>query len=302
MFPLEARANLIVRRFPAVEVVKQEMMAPGCYRLTFFSPEIALLARPGQFLHIRVTPGLEPLLRRPFSIHAVNRRTGTVALFYRVVGRGTGLLAKKKKGELLDVIGPLGRGFTLPAAGQRVALVAGGIGIAPLFFLLQTLAGLVNFVDVFLGARTAGDLLLIREVQELVNECVQKEQYFSPANPQPGSFEYSVHASRGKVMIATDDGSCGHRGPVTELLARLLPERKVQMVYACGPVAMLRSVSLLLEQSGVDGELSLEERMGCGIGACLSCVCKTRQENGQGFSYRRVCLEGPVFKASEVIW
>ncbi len=267
-----------MKHFPAVEVVVQEMVAPGCYRLTFFSPEIVLLARPGQFLHIRVTPGLEPLLRRPFSIHSVNRRTGEGALLYRVVGRGTGLLAKKKKGDWLDVIGPLGQGFTLPAAGQRVVLVAGGIGIAPLFFLLQTLAGSDNFVNVFLGARTAKDLLLVEEVRELVN------------------------GGRGEVMVATDDGSCEHRGPVTDLLARLLAEKKVEMVYACGPVAMLKVVASLLERYGVDGEVSLEERMGCGIGACLSCVCKTRGGNRQDFSYRRVCLEGPVFKARDVVW
>lgn len=288
-----------MKHFPAMEVVMQEMVAPGCYRLIFFSPEIALLARPGQFVHVRITPGLDPLLRRPFSIHAVNGQTGGVALLYRVVGRGTRLLAEKKKGEFLDVIGPLGRGFTFPAAGQRVALVAGGIGIAPLYFFLQTLAGAGNFPDVLLGARTAEELLLVREVQELVNGGVRKEQL---KNGRPDSIDGSLCPSPGRVMVATDDGSCGHRGPVTDLLARLLAEKKVEMVYACGPVAMLRSVSLLIEQFGVAGELSLEERMGCGIGACLACVCKTRQENGQDFSYRRVCLEGPVFKASEVIW
>lgn len=290
-----------MKRFPAVEVVVQEMMGPGCYRLIFFSPEIASLARPGQFVHVRITPGLDPLLRRPFSIHAVNGQTGGVALLYRVVGRGTRLLAEKKKGEFLDVIGPLGRGFTLPAAGQRVALVAGGIGIAPLYFFLQTLAGAGNFPDVLLGARTAEELLLVREMQELLNGVVQKEQR-SVKNGRPDSPAGSLCPSPGRVMVATDDGSCGHRGPVTDLLARVLAEKKVEMVYACGPAAMLKVVASLLERYGVDGEVSLEERMGCGIGACLSCVCKTREGNRRDFSYRRVCLEGPVFKARDVEW
>ena len=257
--------------FPAVKILGQEKLSADCYRMSLMAREIAGPARPGQFLHVRINPGWEPLLRRPFSIHAVNRETGEIALLYRVVGRGTRLLAQKKKGDLLDLIGPLGHGFTLPAAGQRVALVAGGIGIAPLFFLLQTLAGIVRSVNVFLGARTAEELLLVGEVRELVN---------------------------GRVMVATDDGSCGHRGPVTELLAGLLAEEKVELVYACGPAAMLKAVTSLLERYGVDGEVSLEERMGCGIGACLSCVWKTRDD----FSYRRVCLEGPVFKARDVLW
>ncbi|MEW6276115.1 MAG: dihydroorotate dehydrogenase electron transfer subunit [Bacillota bacterium] len=265
-----------MRYFPAVEISRQEKLAADCYRISFISPEIAGLARPGQFLHVRINPGLEPLLRRPFSVHAVNQRTGEIALLYRVVGRGTRLLAQKKKGDLLDLIGPLGRGFTLPAAGQNVALVAGGIGIAPLYFLLQTLAGAGNSPDVLLGARTAGELFLASEVREL--------------------------AGKAAVLAATDDGSYGHRAPVTELLAKLLAEKKVEIVYACGPAAMLKVVASLLEQYGVDGEISLEERMGCGVGACLSCVCKMRDKKGQDVSYRRVCLEGPVFKAREVVW
>lgn len=285
--------------FPAVEILGQERLTADCYRISLICPEITGSAQPGQFLHVKINPGLEPLLRRPFSVHAVNRETGEIALLYRVVGRGTKLLAEKKKGDFLDVIGPLGRGFTFPAAGQRVALVAGGIGIAPLYFFLQTLAGAGNFPDVLLGARTAEELLLVREVQELVNGGVRKEQL---KNGRPGSHDGSLCPSPGRVMVATDDGSCGHRGPVTDLLARVLAEKKVEMVYACGPAAMLKVVASLLERYGVDGEVSLEERMGCGIGACLSCVCKTRGGNRQDFSYRRVCLEGPVFKARDVVW
>ena len=268
--------------FPELKVAGQQMVAPGCYRLTLSSVELSRLARPGQFLHVRVLPLSDPLLRRPFSVHAVERQAGRVSLFYRVVGRGTALLARKKEGDCLDVVGPLGRGFSFPAGKQPVAVVAGGIGVAPLFFLLQELAGEKNrdrVLYILLGARTAEELLLIDEIKELTGSVA-------------GEFN---------VLAATGDGSYGHRGPVTELLERLLTGRMVDMVYACGPQDMLRSVSMLLEKHGVEGELSIEERMACGIGACFSCVCKTKSSDGEGFRYSRVCVEGPVFKAGEVI-
>lgn len=276
------KRRMLMLYFPEVKVAGQQMAAPGCYRLILSSVELSRLVRPGQFLHVRVLPLSDPLLRRPFSVHAVDRQAGRVSLLYRVVGRGTALLARKKEGDCLDVIGPLGRGFSLPAGKQAVAIVAGGIGIAPLFFLLQEMAGENNperILYILLGARTAEELLLIEEIKELTGSVT-------------GKFN---------VLVATDDGSCGHRGPVTELLERLLTGRMADMVYACGPQGMLRAVSMLLEKHGVKGELSIEERMACGIGACYSCVCKTKSSEVEGFRYSRVCVEGPVFKASEVI-
>lgn len=259
--------------YPAVEVLRQEELAPGCFRITFLSGEIAAAARPGQFLHVRVAPSLEPLLRRPLSVHAADRQTGEVALLYRVTGRGTDLLARKKRGDFLDLIGPLGRGFTLPGPGCRAVVVAGGIGIAPLFFLLQQLSAGKIPADVLLGARKREELLLEKEIRSL-------------------GFP---------VRAATDDGSAGYRGPVTDLLAGLLAEERVEMVYACGPPAMLKVVALMLARHGVEGEVSLEERMGCGVGACFSCACRIKEEGG-GEVYRRVCFEGPVFRAGEVVW
>lgn len=262
-----------MKHYPALEVLGQEELAPGFYRLSFFSPEIADAAVPGQFLHVKVAPGLDPLLRRPLSVHAVNRRTGEVALLYRLAGRGTELLARKKKGDSLDVLGPLGRGFTLPGPGRHAAVVAGGAGIAPLFFLLQRLFEAGNPAEVLLGARNSKMLLLEKEIRTL------------------GFF----------VRVATDDGSAGYRGAVTELLAELLAQGGTEMVYACGPVTMLAATARLLEEHSVDGQVSLEERMGCGVGACFSCACRVREGDGRK-SYRRVCFEGPVFLAGEVVW
>jgi dihydroorotate dehydrogenase electron transfer subunit len=292
-----------MKHFPALKVLGQEMVAQGYFRLQFLSLEIAGQAKPGQFLHVRIAPGWEPFLRRPFSVQTVDRENGTVCLFYRAVGRGTRMLAKKKKGDFLDVIGPLGRGFTLPAPGQRVVLVAGGMGIAPLFFLFQELAGLDNLVFVLIGARTGKELLLVEEVRELGKRLAQGRQTFFPEDASADFFKFSPPVWETGVLVATDDGSNGYQGPVTDLLARLLAGQKVDLVYACGPPAMLKVAGALLDKYGVEGEFSLEERMGCGVGACLSCVCKTKKAGtGQDFSYRRVCFEGPVFRACEIVW
>ncbi|MGB9802787.1 dihydroorotate dehydrogenase electron transfer subunit [Desulfofundulus sp.] len=256
------------------DVVQQEQVGTGQYRLTLSAPLIASSAAPGQFILVRCNDGLDPLLRRPLSIHGVNREKGQLFLLYQVKGRGTALLAAKRKGEQLKVMGPLGRGFTLLEPGRRVILVGGGIGVAPLVFLGQELVQRNNRVYLLLGARSAEQL------------PVEKGVYAVP-------FELSV---------ATDDGSRGYHGPVTHLLEKMLATGGADMVYACGPRDMLRETALLLARYGVPGEFSLEERMGCGVGACLSCVCKTAGKGSEPFQYRRVCVEGPVIPVEQLVW
>ncbi|BAF59988.1 2-polyprenylphenol hydroxylase and related flavodoxin oxidoreductases [Pelotomaculum thermopropionicum SI] len=261
---------------------------PGCRRLTLAAPGVAAAARPGQFLHVRCGNTLDPLLRRPISINAVDREKGEVAVMYRVAGRGTALLAGRREGEAVSLLGPLGNGFSMPRNGERVSAVAGGIGIAPLFFLLQELKETGIHAAVFLGAATKGSLLLVREISDL------------------------GHA----VLLSTDDGSEGFHGAVTDLFyaagscpgrggaaGACLPEGFFPpgRVYGCGPRGMLARLCEIIEKWGIPGEVSLEERMGCGVGACLSCACKTRHGEG-GYRYRRVCAEGPVFPAGEVVW
>jgi len=260
------------------EITGNSNPAPNVYVLELYAPILAENARPGQFLHIRCAAGNDPLLRRPVSIHAVNRQTGQVRIMFQAVGRGTELLAGRQDGPL-DVMGPLGRGFTLGRERQTgdpggIIVVGGGIGAAPLFFLLQELAAanVAPRVKVLLGAKTAEQLLAVE-----------------------------LAAALGfKVQIATDDGSAGLHGPVTGLLEKEL-KQPAEFVYACGPAPMLKAVCLLLDRAGVPGEVSLEERMACGVGACLSCVCPTREDGGEE-NYRRVCVDGPVFNAAEVIW
>jgi dihydroorotate dehydrogenase electron transfer subunit len=250
------------------EIIKQTEILPGFHRLTLSAGEIAKCARPGQFLHVRCEDTLDPLLRRPVSIHAVDREKGEISLFYRTVGRGTALLAEQEKGDKLNLLGPLGSGFTIPESG-RVSVVAGGIGIAPLYFFLQELSGLKIYADVFLGASTKKQLFFTGEVKALGHI----------------------------VFPATDDGTTGYHGTVVDLFEQNLTDR----VYGCGPAGMLKRLCRIIKNHKIFGEVSLEERMGCGVGACLSCACKT-VSGGDNYRYRRVCVDGPVFPAGEVVW
>jgi len=232
------------------------------------APKIAQRVYPGQFLSIRLSDKLEPLLRRPFSVHRVNGPA--VEIFYQVVGVGSRILSGKKAGEFLSIIGPLGNGFNLPPAanGFEPILVAGGMGVAPLLFAAEKLKACRTLV--FIGAKTKSQLLCQKELKDL--GC--------------------------RVKVATDDGSQGFKGKVTDLLRHFLSKAGCQLpvIYACGPRPMLKAVSCIARDYGLPAEISLEEHMACGIGACLGCVVNTRE------GFKRVCKEGPVFNADEVIW
>lgn len=237
-------------------------------------------ASPGQFVHVRIEDSCDPFLRRPLSIHDVAsiRGRSRIKIVYEAVGKGTGLLARMKKGMILDLLGPLGKGFDV-SRGVRaddVVLSAGGMGVAPLFFLAKKLvcsqsksAG--KKVHVFIGARSKDGILRDEEFRKL--GC--------------------------KVSLATDDGTRGIKGRVTDLLGAFLVSRDIKrktMIYACGPKPMLLAVSELAAFKDVDAEVSLEEFMGCGLGACLGCVIRTTS------GYQRICHDGPVFNAKDVVW
>ena len=247
-------------RFPAVPV-QTERLADGLYLFTLTAPPLARAARPGQFVHVRVGGTADPLLRRPFSIHRVDREKGLVFLLVRAVGRGTRLLAGARE---LDLLGPLGRGFTLPRGASKLAVVSGGMGAAPLVFLLSELAG--HEVRVFAGANSRS---------------------FFPALEELSGFP---------LYPATDDGSMGYHGPVTDVFRAALAGWRPDFAYACGPYGMLRTFGGLLREAGVAGEVSLEARMACGVGACQGCAVPV------GGAWRLVCSDGPVFAAGEVEW
>lgn len=229
------------------------------------APAIANNARPGEFVNIRITDTLDPLLRRPLSIHAVKGRT--IEVLYEVVGRSTQVLSEKKAGESLDIIGPLGNGFSILDV-QYSILVAGGMGVAPLVFLAKKIGR--RRATVLIGAETKNHIHCEKEFKELGCE----------------------------VKVSTDDGSKGFKGRITGLLKNLLSttDSRLSAIYACGPRPMLKEIALISKEKNIPAQISLEEHMACGIGACLGCAVNTKD------GYKRVCKDGPVFEAKEIIW
>lgn len=251
-------------------VKSQKQIAAAIFELTLSGELVTAMDQPGQFVHLKANDQLDPLLRRPISICSINQDRKEFTMIYRADGKGTKQLSKKKVHETIDVLGPLGNGFPVEEAsfGETVLLVGGGIGVPPLYELSKRLksAG-VNVIHI-LGFQT-------------------KQAVFYEA-------EFAV---LGETYIATADGSYGVHGYVTDVITSL--ENSFTTIYSCGPTMMLRAIE---KEYGADKKvfLSLEERMGCGIGACFACVCHTA-DDPDGFSYKKVCSDGPVFRAGEVV-
>ena len=283
-----------------VAVLETRNVAPQHFLLTLQAPLIAAQARAGQFVHIlpRNLAGSDPFLRRAFSIMAVEKET--IQVLFRTQGRGTAFLSQARRGDVLDVLGPLGQPFDLApfhvkhhvqSAARSVAtptaiLVGGGVGVPPLVFLGKTLRAMGCEVEAVIGARTATDILGEADFQE----C-----------------EIPVH-------VATDDGSRGHQGRVTHLLELSL-DRVAQnsgseaVVYACGPWPMLKAVAEVASRRKTRCQVSMEENMPCGIGVCNGCVVEMKNENpntgriGSEYDrYQRICVAGPAVWADEIEW
>jgi dihydroorotate dehydrogenase electron transfer subunit len=237
---------------------------PGTWLVWLDAPAIAGLARPGQFVMVRCGEGHDPLLRRPLSIHRVDN-TGGVALLFEVVGRGTSWLSERAPGDLVDLIGPLGNGFSIDTDCRSILLVAGGIGIAPLAFLAQEAAGLGRTATVLQGAQRASLLY--------------------PGSQLPNGIS---------IAKATEDGSEGRKGLVTNLFGEFAGQ--ADQVFACGPASMYQSMAGLKVLQGRSVQISLEVMMACGIGACYGCTVKTRT------GPKQVCQDGPVFDLSDIDW
>lgn len=251
------------------------------YRLlSFIAPQIAQIARPGQFLMLRLSDSYEPLLPRPMSIHQIIRvqkgKPKGFRILLKISGRGTKLLAHKKEGDELQVIGPLGNGFAIDGDRAESLLVAGGIGVAPMLFLTEEMASISISPKIFIGAATSEDLLVLDKFKGLSSD----------------------------LFITTEDGSQGYKGMITQRLEEYLRDSNISkeaIIYACGPREMLKQVAQLSRMHNLPCQLSLEARMACGVGACLGCAVKVKSE-GKDYQYKRTCLEGPVFNAHEVIW
>jgi dihydroorotate dehydrogenase electron transfer subunit len=263
------------------DIIENRRVAPGHFQMTVDLPRSFPTPAPGQFVMIRNAEHGEILLPRPISVYGFQRHgeQTTVDLLYYIAGRGTSLFSRMRPGEKLSILGPLGRGFTIPAGVKKVILVAGGVGAAPLIFLLRS--GLMPADDkksmeliFYLGARTEE---LLTGLERLNGVC--------------------------DLKICTDDGSREYCGPVTDLLKRDIGEYNPEdtVIYACGPAAMIRAMGHLLNRNPIRCQVSLEERMACGLGACLGCAVAVRCEAGKT-DYRRVCKDGPVFDLREIIF
>lgn len=251
-----------------VKIISNKKLAGNFWHLEFASSIIAKHALPGQFVNLKVNGGLEPLLRRPLSIHGVSGIK--VKFIYEVLGKGTQVLCTRKPGEFLDIIGPLGNGFNYrrlvkPVKAKNI-LIAGGMGVAPLVFLAEKLK--LSKPLVLIGARTKNQIFCTQEFKSL--GCTLK--------------------------LATDDGSFGFKGRVTDLLKLVLAQTSPRELFSCGPHRMLKTVAQIAGENKINAQLSLEEHMACGFGACLGCAVSTKA------GYKRVCKDGPVFSSEELLW
>lgn len=233
------------------------------YKFTIVSSSLAGESRAGQFIHIKC--GDERILRRPISISDVTG--GDISFVIEVKGDGTKWLSERNVGEVLDVIGPLGNGFVLPEG--KVIVVGGGVGAPPLMYAAKSAQGSVTAI---LGFRGKNKMMLLDEFKNICDN----------------------------VVVTTDDGSYGIHGTAIKPLKELLDKGSYSAVLTCGPRPMMEAVAKLCMKYGIPCQVSLEERMGCGVGACFVCACKTLKDGVEYMS--RVCIEGPVFDAPDVVW
>ena len=258
---------MAARKRETVTVVSQEQLADGIFSM-WIQTEAAKTARPGQFISMYTNDGSK-LLPRPISICEIDTETSKLRVVYRVTAEKTGTeqFSKMKAGDTLPIIGPLGNGFPLEAGkGKRAFLIGGGIGVPPILELAKQLDCEKQMI---MGYRDADTFL--------------KEQF----------------EENGTVYISTEDGSVGTKGNVMDAIRENGLEADI--IYACGPTPMLRAIKQYAEEQGIECYISLEERMACGIGACLACVCQSKEkDHHSNVNNKRICKDGPVFLSTEV--
>ena len=258
-------------------ILMNERIRAGYHRMLIDVSAMKEPAKPGQFMNIRVDEDSHRLLRKPFSIYDYDEGSKTAEIVYKVIGGGTGNLSGKVGGQSVEVLAPLGNGYEIPSKSRRVMLVGGGTGLVSLHFLARVLAERgQKGITVFTGYRDEENVILDVDFEELGL----------------------------KVMVATEDGSRGHKGYVTELFREALGAASADLaIYACGPKAMLKEVVCIAGRQNPDCFVSLEEFIGCGVGACMSCVVKVKTgKEKSAYEYKRVCREGPVFRGMSVLW
>ena len=246
-----------------VSIIENRKVNDKYYKLTFRSKNLSQNVLPGQFIHIQIQSPGDLFLRRPFSYYRI--QGDRIEILYEILGRGTAALAEMKKGGRLKVMGPLGKTFSLRPKDKKRVLVAGGVGIPPLLFLAERYP--TDYL--LIGTRSKGEVMPPKELAKV----------------------------KGQVLYSTDDGSYGEKGFVTVLLEAILKkeEKGKLFIQTCGPKMMMRAVMAIARREGIQGEASLDETMGCAVGACLGCMVKTRH------GWMASCVEGPIFPFEELL-
>lgn len=254
------------------KLIKKEKLLEGLYKFSVEAKEIVDIAKPGNFVEIRINENLDPFLRRPISIYNLDKEKGILEFIFQVKGKGTELLAKKNEGDLIDIIGPLGSGTFKFEDKKNIAVIGGGIGIFPLYELTKQAKNSGLSIHTYLGFRN--------------KELVTLEEEFEAVSTN--------------LTITTDDGSYKENGFAINFLAEDLEKENFDCIYTCGPLPMLRAVKKLAEEKGIQCQISLEEKMGCGLGVCLGCAVKTAASPKDAPDYVHVCKAGPVFDSKIV--
>ncbi len=242
------------------------------YHFKVEAPEIVKTAKPGNFIEIRVSNNTDPFIRRPISIHNIDKNKGILEFIFQIKGEGTKNLSKKNIGEEIDIIGPLGNGTFKYNEYQNIAVIGGGIGVFPLYELCKEAKEDNKHVSTYLGFRSKDFVLLEKEFKKVSDN----------------------------LIITTDDGSYANTGFAINYLEEDINQGKVSSIYACGPLPMLKAIRKLSIEKNIPCQISLEERMGCGLGVCLGCAVKTAESSKENPQYWHVCKGGPVFNAKLV--
>lgn len=253
--------SFLQKQFP---ILRTECLAKDIHELTVDCPELVCQAVPGQFVNIRTSH----TLRRPISICNFDKEKGTLRLVVKAQGKGSDEICRMRPGDTIDLLGPLGNGFDVTDPTRKAVVVGGGIGAAP---MLGTAAAYGANCTAILGFRDSADVILEKDFAAL--GC--------------------------KVLLCTDNGTRGFHGFTTQMLENYLKENHVDIIHTCGPKPMMKGVKEIAAKYGVRCQISMDERMACGIGACLGCACKTKKEDGSS-TYSHVCKHGPVFEAEQL--
>lgn len=244
-------------------IISKQAIAKGIFDLTIKCPEIAEITKAGQFAQVSAEGFF---LRRPISICDIDKEKGTIRLVFEVRGKGTDKISELNKGDSIDIIAPLGNGFKV-LDGKKASCIGGGIGTPPMVGIAKEYGKNATVIS---GFRSANAVILQDDFKAQGNETI----------------------------LCTDDGTSGIHGFVTDALKEKLQTEKPDIIYACGPMPMLKAVVTIAEEYGIESQVSLEQRMACGVGACLVCVCRTVKDGKEIFSH--VCTDGPVFDGKEV--